>query len=143
MIDVEITMRGFSIELLAGELGTKIKQKLIERLTDVVYVSAFFNAPWRTGELAGSLVKEIGDSEAKITPMTPHAPYVVFGTRPHTIRPRNASCLVFKARSSDIVFTRLVRHPGTKPNRFLERAAEDARSKAQAIFDEVWEEVIA
>ncbi len=141
MIDVEIITRGLSIELLATTFGQEIRQKLIERLTDVVYSSAFFGAPWRTGNLAGSIVKEIGDSEAKIIPMAPYAPYIVFGTASHTIRPRNASCLVFQARAGDLVFTRLVRHPGTKPNPFLQRAAEDARGKAQTVFDDLWQEL--
>lgn len=40
------------------------------------------------------------------------------GARPHTIVPRKAQTLRFYSRGR-IVYTQLVRHPGTKPNRYL------------------------
>ena len=40
------------------------------------------------------------------------------GTRPHIIMPGKKSTLRFKSRGK-IVYAKVVRHPGTKPNRFL------------------------
>lgn len=40
------------------------------------------------------------------------------GTRPHIIVPRRASTLRFYSRGR-IVYSKLVHHPGTKPNRYL------------------------
>lgn len=40
------------------------------------------------------------------------------GAPPHIIIPRKAQTLRFKSRGK-IVYAKLVRHPGTKPNRFL------------------------
>jgi len=40
------------------------------------------------------------------------------GTKPHLIRPNNAPALVFMSKGR-IIRTQLVRHPGTKPNRYL------------------------
>lgn len=40
------------------------------------------------------------------------------GTRPHIIAARNAQTLRFKSRGK-IVYAKVVRHPGTRPNRFL------------------------
>jgi hypothetical protein len=40
------------------------------------------------------------------------------GTRPHLITPKNAPQLVFMSKGR-IIRTQLVRHPGTKPNRYL------------------------
>lgn len=40
------------------------------------------------------------------------------GTRPHIIVPNRKQTLRFSARGK-IVYTKLVHHPGTKPNRFL------------------------
>ena len=68
--------------------------------------------------------------------------YVVEGTAPHEIRPVNASVLAF-AVGGRMVFTSLVRHPGTKPNPFMERAAEDARSKVDEVFAELWLEMLS
>ena len=42
-----------------------------------------------------------------------------------------------------MVFTPLVRHPGTKPNPFMQRAAEDARSKVEEVFAELWLEMLS
>ncbi|MET7981698.1 MULTISPECIES: hypothetical protein [unclassified Streptomyces] len=47
--------------------------------------------------------------------------YVLEGTRPHIIRPRRAKALHFYVEGAE-VFSKLVRHPGTKPNPFLQRA---------------------
>ncbi|MXM67073.1 hypothetical protein GR925_27490 [Streptomyces sp. HUCO-GS316] len=51
----------------------------------------------------------------------PAVHYVLRGTRPHLIRPRRARALHFYVDGSE-VFTRLVRHPGTRANPFLQRA---------------------
>lgn len=40
------------------------------------------------------------------------------GTRPHIIRPRRAQTLRFYSHGR-IVYSKLVHHPGTKPNRYL------------------------
>lgn len=40
------------------------------------------------------------------------------GTVPHIIQPRNKSTLRF-SQNGKIVYSKLVHHPGTKPNRFL------------------------
>lgn len=40
------------------------------------------------------------------------------GTRPHLIVPKKAQVLRFSSRGT-IVYTHKVRHPGTKPNRYL------------------------
>ena len=87
-------------------------------------------------------MKEIGDGEASIQALAPNAVYVEKGTRPHEIRPVNASFLAFEV-SGRMVFTPLVRHPGTKPNPFMQRAAEDARSKVGEVFAELWLEMLS
>jgi len=45
--------------------------------------------------------------------------------------------LAFRAAGGDMVFTRLVRHPGTKPNPFLQRAVDKAREKVEELFEEM------
>lgn len=54
-----------------------------------------------------------------------HVPYAIWvheGSQPHEIRPKNGPFLVFMGRDGNVVFTKLVHHPGNKPNRFLIRA---------------------
>jgi hypothetical protein len=51
--------------------------------------------------------------------------YVINGTRPHLIRPVRAKSLRFTV-GGQVVYARLVRHPGNKPNDFLRKALRAA-----------------
>lgn len=53
------------------------------------------------------------------------APIIEHGSRPHIIRPRKASILVFEV-GGQRVFAREVHHPGTKPLRIMETAIRRA-----------------
>ena len=142
MISVEVSTHGLEFDEVVQQLSGPLRQKLIEKLANVACVSAFFGAPWRTGKLAGSIVKEVGDSEASIQAWAPYAVYVVNGTAPHEIRPVNARVLAFEV-GGKTVFAPLVHHPGTKPNPFMQRAVEDARSKVEEVFAELWLEMLS
>lgn len=48
-----------------------------------------------------------------------YGPDVEFGTGPHLIRPVNAKALAFKNKAGKMVFTKLVKHPGTKAQPFI------------------------
>jgi len=142
MIEVDVSTRGLDFEEVAKILDEETKQHLIKRLAKVAYHGAFYTAPWKTGKLARSIVTEIEDGEAKIQALAPYAKFVVEGTRPHEIHPAGANVLVFKAKSGDLVFTRLVRHPGTKPNPFLQRAVDNARDQIDDIWAELFEDLV-
>lgn len=55
---------------------------------------------------------------------TDYAEFVNDGTRPHVIRPRQAQVLRFTV-GGRVVFARVVHHPGTRPNPFLDRAVRE------------------
>ena len=143
MIEVDVSTRGLEFDEVAKSLDKDLRRLLVERLAEVAYTEAFYGAPWKTGKLARSIVKEVDeDGEAKIMALAPYAVHVIKGTSPHEIRPVNASVLAFKAAGGDMVFTRLVRHPGTKPNPFMQRAVDKAREKVEEIFAELFVELI-
>jgi len=143
LIEVDMSTRGLEFDEVAETLDKELRQMLVERLAEVAYTEAFYGAPWKTGKLARSIIKEIDeDGEASIKALAPHAVYVIKGTAPHEIHPVNASVLAFKAAGRDMVFTRLVRHPGTKPNPFLQRAVDKAREKVEETFAELFVELI-
>ncbi|WP_234334281.1 hypothetical protein [Streptomyces sp. NRRL B-1347] len=48
----------------------------------------------------------------------PASRYILDGTRPHLIRPRRRKALRFDV-GGEIVFAKLVRHPGTRAHNFL------------------------
>lgn len=62
-----------------------------------------------------------GGPSADITVRHPAVGYVINGTPPHQIRPRTRQALRFTV-GGRVVFARLVNHPGTKPNDFLNKA---------------------
>jgi hypothetical protein len=58
----------------------------------------------------------------------PATSFVIHGTNPHEIRPRNKKVLKFEVRGKT-VFARVVHHPGTKPNNFLLKALIGSRTR--------------
>ena len=142
-LEIETSSRGLTFEEAAKLFDSKLLGLLIERLAEVAYFEAFYGAPWKNGNLARSIVKEVEDDSAVIRVLAKYGIYVVSGTAPHEIRPVGASCLAFRAMSGAMVFTRLVRHPGTKPNPFLEEAAEKTRDQVDEVFADLFLELIA
>jgi HK97 gp10 family phage protein len=142
LITVEVSTSGLEFDEVAESLSKELKQKLVEKLVDIAYAAAFLGAPWRTGKLVGSIIKDIAEGEASISALASYAIYVEKGTAPHEIRPVNASVLAFEV-GGGVVFTRLVRHLGTKPNPFMQRAVEAAREKVEETFAELWLELIS
>lgn len=51
------------------------------------------------------------------------------GTRPHIIRPRNAQALRFRI-GGRVVYAKVVHHPGTRANPFLDRALREVTRPA-------------
>ena len=76
-------------------------------------------APVRTGNLRRTIhLGSVSARSATTVASAKYAAHVEFGTGPHIIRPRRASVLRFSA-GGRVVFTKLVRHPGTKPKPFM------------------------
>jgi len=83
--------------------------------------------PKASGELGDSynVDVEINGGELTLRAMTPlqRAEWIIHGTPEHVIVPTVAEALHFQARSGDEVFTKMVHHPGTKPDDYIARAA--------------------
>jgi hypothetical protein len=62
-----------------------------------------------------------------------YAPFVNDGTRPHEIRPRRAQALRFVI-GGRVVFAKVVHHPGTRPNPFLDRALREVAAAREYSF---------
>lgn len=71
-----------------------------------------------------------GDLEVTLSAGAGHASYVEEGTPPHKIRPRYRKALRWSVEGG-FAFARVVNHPGTKPTRFLEDAAEQVLPRLQ------------
>lgn len=106
------------------------------------------NVHRRTGHLGRSIRPgSLTDSYTIVRADANYAAYEEFGTRPHTIRPRNGKTLSWPAagsarlsgsvkRGGSRIYAKVVHHPGTKPHPFLVPGAK------QAVEEEVGAEVI-
>jgi len=79
----------------------------------------------KTGALNSSIFKQRnGDSWiiGHDLQRAPHAKFVIFGTRPHLIKPKNKKSLRW-ASGGAFHFAKVVHHPGNRPDKWLDRAA--------------------
>ena len=141
MIEFSVTSSGLEFNELAQKLSGPLKQKLIERLTDIAFAAAFWGAPVKTGYLASTVYKQVSDSEGIVGVAASYARVVVEGSAPHEIRPTNGDVLAFMI-AGKMIFTPIVHHPGTKPNPFMQNALEEAQSKVDVTFAELWLELV-
>lgn len=101
-------------------------------LSQRMLTAAQQEAPVDTGRLRSSLTVQPfkmtgpykGEGGVGVSKRTvPYAGFVMYGTRAHIIRARRARFLRFYwPKVGRVVFFKSVNHPGTKANRFLERA---------------------
>ena len=134
----KITIEKTDLRIVANRLEEAIK-KLIERLADYAEEEMKRRAPVKTGRLKHSIRKRVDliNLEAEVGPEVSYGVYVEFGIRPHIIRPVRARALRFEA-TGEIVFARLVRHPGTKPKPFIHETAEAVEREVERIWKESW-----
>ncbi len=142
MFEVTVSTRGLEFDEVAQKISGPLRQRFIERLVDVVYGLAFWGAPVRTGYLASTVYKQVGFGEGKVGAAASYAEFVEKGTAPHVIYPVKGRVLAFQV-AGRLVFAPLVRHPGTRANPFLERAAEGGRSRVDEIFANLWLDVVS
>lgn len=118
------------------EIERDIIEPDLDRRAVNVQAAVVRGVPKRTGRLASTVRKNRGRSAtgphvdviAGRTGLTDYLGYILGGTPPHLIRAhsnRPNPHLRFMA-GGRVVFTRVVRHPGTAPNNFLERALPEA-----------------
>jgi hypothetical protein len=97
-------------------------------------------APRKTGKFAGSInyrTFNTGNSLGfNIYTQQPLGKFITKGTKPHIIRAKNVRFLRFYwakgPQGAGVYFFRSVRHPGTKPNDYLDRAMNKWRPEALA-----------
>lgn len=122
-MSVEVRIDQGRIARLLRRRGGRTEQKLRERTRRVAAI-AEAEAPGSMGEyITWKVVPGPGGMQGVIVCDHPAVDYVLNGTRPHLIKPRRVNgVLRFEVDGGRVVYTKLVRHPGTKPNNFLGRA---------------------
>lgn len=84
-------------------------------------------------EPAGSFSR--GTLEGGAVAIAAYAEWVESGTRPHEIRPRHRMALRWPSASGGFSFARRVRHPGTRPQPFMEPALDASLDDIIAEFE--------
>lgn len=87
--------------------------------------------PWKTGFLVQSFKAELTAGMLRWFPTASYAPYVEFGTAPHTILPKDKKALFWPGAAHPV---RSVHHPGTQPNQFMERIISQSQEEIDAQF---------
>jgi hypothetical protein len=87
--------------------------------------------PWRTGFLTQSFRAEVTSGMLRWFPTASYAPYVEFGTKPHTIVPKDKQALYWPGAKHPV---KSVNHPGTKPNQFMERIVTESQDEIDSQF---------
>ncbi|MFD9223814.1 hypothetical protein ACFWDI_28375 [Streptomyces sp. NPDC060064] len=92
---------------------------LMDRLGAMVEEDAKNIAPKKTGELAGSIRREVNNGRFRVGSDLDRALWMEEGTKPHVIRPKNAKALFWEGAEHPYA---LVNHPGTQAQPFLRPA---------------------
>ena len=140
MISVEVTETGVCLSEVASDMP-KLAKLTLKKTVDFARKLAEEHTPVRSGLMQQSwYVTSKGDLESSISNRAPYFLYFIEGTGPHQIVPRFASVLRFQS-GNDVVFTRLVNHPGTKPSDLLQRVKDEVEAEIPRFFGEAWDEV--
>jgi hypothetical protein len=121
------------------EANTAIRSSIIK-----VEQIATMEAPVDTHTLQGSLKHGFvwGPLYGAVGPTVNYALYVHEGTRPHIIRYKKRGRGGLYNKRTRQGFGRVVHHPGTKPNRFMKRAADQSQRDIDKFFKDALERVV-
>lgn len=135
---IEVSLNGIDklVKDLQGVPDKLIKPTIL-RMSQIAYDETQRGAGRhsKTGALFQSVYnRKVQDGRAvgHDTGRAPHAKFVLFGTRPHVIRPKTKKALRW-AGPGGFVFAKRVNHPGSKADPYL----ETARDKALAGFERI------
>lgn len=115
------------VRAMLDKLGPALSNKALAETAVKVedYIRAEAGKHQKTGALNSSIYKQrtangwdIGHDLRR----APHAVFVMFGTKPHLIKPKNKKALRW-AGGGAFHFAKVVHHPGNKPDDWLKRAA--------------------
>lgn len=95
--------------------------------------------PHRTQRLRGSFQVAFGPLMGILRPTVEYAIWVHEGTRPHIIRPVNAKALFWKGADHPVAS---VKHPGTRPNRFMVAGVAAAQQTVIQNFSNALNEIV-
>lgn len=125
---VELSRR---LELMGKIAPKTVDDFLVQQIAKPAVEEMRAEAPVKSGKLRDSLDYQHPTQHKIIIGSfgVEYAKFVAEGTKPHVIRPKNASALKFQI-GGRTVFAKSVKHPGTKANPFMSDAIDKTMKKA-------------
>lgn len=116
----------------AGSLaGRRVDAWLVKEVGEPLVKEMQRVAPVDTGNLRSNIRMIHSHLKVSVGPIgVGYTVYVVEGTKPHEIKAKNGGVLAFQMGGT-MVYAKKVNHPGTKPNTFMDDAA-------QVVLDKAW-----
>lgn len=111
------------------------KGRLLRRIGFAVEGRVKREAPVKTGHLRRSITSDVQEGRSRVIVGT-NLDYAIFvheGTAAHTIVAKRMKALSWPGARHPI---KSVRHPGTKPNPFMERGLDRSRGEIEALAEE-------
>jgi hypothetical protein len=123
---VEVRIDTAALSRMLRARGGPVERALRAK-TDHVESIAKREAPGSMPDFIDSRIESTRTGlQGVITSSHPATNLVLKGTRAHIIRPRRRKALRFEV-AAQVVFAKIVHHPGTKANDFLGRALREGR----------------
>lgn len=120
----------------SGKDSQATTQRVMVESANFLLTEMEIRVPVDSGELRRSLGVRVEIDRVVVGPDTPYAGYVEFGTKPHDIKPKKPGGVLVFSAGGQKVFARVVHHPGTKAQPFVQESFEAWR---KAIGPEVAE----
>lgn len=121
---------------VADELARVRDLNYVKHLESIGAIAMKFidaRTPYKTGQLLqGNRFNVVNEAAIEFGNDAPYAIFVLNGTKPHQIRPKNAGGVLAFDIGGQTIFTTLVNHPGTTANPFIENGLSDATAAMEA-----------
>lgn len=106
----------------SGRNANATTQQTLIEAANFLLTEMEIRVPVDSGDLRRSLSVRVESGRVLVGPTAPYAGYVEFGTAPHEIRPKKQGGVLVFTAGGQKVYARVVKHPGTKPQPFVQPA---------------------
>lgn len=132
------------LDSAVSDIPQQINWAMVQSV-NVVKNSAQDYAPYKTGTLRRSIYTDVQDNGftgivAQDPDVADYGVYMEYGTGPHIIEAINKRVLA--DQSMNLIFGKIVHHPGTAPRPFMSPAIEDNIDTIQGYFSEAVKRLI-
>jgi hypothetical protein len=124
---VSVHIDNAAVRKLGNRRGGPVMSDMERRRRNVTRKARSLAPPGMRPYIKGGVIVRSGKQVLTVDNTHPAAIFVIKGTRPHLIKPKRAGGVLAFTVKGTKVFTRVVHHPGNKPNDFMAVALRTAK----------------